>query len=53
MITWKWFCDGATGTLQLMPDGRIEREQMWARFNQGLAEPLATVVDANPQEASE
>lgn len=45
--------DGATGTLQLMPDGRIEREQMWARFNEGLAEPLATVVDANPQEASE
>lgn len=45
--------EGATGTLQLMPDGRIEREQMWARFNQGLAEPLATVVDANPQEASE
>lgn len=44
---------GATGTLQLMPDGRIEREQMWARFNQGLAEPLATVVDAEPQEASE
>jgi uncharacterized protein len=45
--------DGATGTLQLMPDGRIEREQMWAQFNQGLAEPLATVVDENPQEASE
>jgi uncharacterized protein len=45
--------EGATGTLQLMPDGRIEREQMWARFNQGLAEPLATVVDANLQEASE
>lgn len=44
--------DGATGTLQLMPDGRIEREQMWARFNEGLAEPLATVVDATPQEAS-
>lgn len=37
---------GATGSLQLLPDGRIEREQMWARFNEGLAEPLATVVDS-------
>jgi outer membrane PBP1 activator LpoA protein len=45
--------DGATGTLQLMPDGRIEREQMWARFNQGLAEPLTTVMNENSQEASE
>jgi len=45
--------DGATGTLQLMPDGRIEREQMWARFNEGLAEPLATVMSASPQAASE
>lgn len=45
--------DGATGMLQLMSDGRIEREQMWARFNQGLAEPLATVVDVAPAEASE
>jgi outer membrane PBP1 activator LpoA protein len=38
---------GATGSLHLLPDGRIEREQMWARFNQGLAEPLATIIDAN------
>ena len=38
---------GATGSLHLLPDGRIEREQMWARFNQGVAEPLATVVDPN------
>jgi len=45
--------DGATGTLQLMPDGRIEREQMWARFNEGLAEPLTTVMSATPQEVSE
>jgi outer membrane PBP1 activator LpoA protein len=43
---------GATGSLQLMPDGRIEREQMWARFNQGLAEPLATVVDGEQQDTS-
>lgn len=44
---------GATGSLQLMPDGRIEREQMWARFNEGLAEPLATVVDNDKQEPRE
>jgi len=44
---------GATGSLQLMPDGRIEREQMWARFNQGLAEPLATVVDTESREGIE
>jgi outer membrane PBP1 activator LpoA protein len=44
---------GATGSLQLMPDGRIEREQMWARFNQGLAEPLTTVVNENLQDVSE
>jgi hypothetical protein len=44
---------GATGSLQLMPDGHIEREQMWARFHEGLAEPIATGVDANSQEASE
>ncbi len=44
---------GATGSLQLMSDGRIEREQMWARFNEGLAEPLATVVDNDKQVTSE
>jgi uncharacterized protein len=44
---------GATGSLQLMPDGRIEREQMWARFNNGLAEPIATVVDTDVQDSSE
>lgn len=43
---------GATGSLQLLPDGRIEREQMWARFNEGLAEPLATVVDTDKQDPS-
>jgi outer membrane PBP1 activator LpoA protein len=45
--------DGATGTLQLMADGRIEREQMWARFNQGLAEPFTTVMNENLQEVGE
>lgn len=44
---------GATGSLQLLPDGRIEREQMWARFNGGLAEPLTTVVDAEKQDVSQ
>lgn len=44
---------GATGSLQLLADGRIEREQMWARFNEGLAEPITTVVDTNTQESSE
>ncbi|MET0357350.1 MAG: penicillin-binding protein activator, partial [Cellvibrio sp.] len=44
---------GATGSLRLLANGRIEREQMWARFNQGLAEPLATVVDTNSQESSQ
>lgn len=44
---------GATGSLQLMPDGRIEREQMWARFNKGVAEPLATVAEQHTEETSE
>lgn len=44
---------GATGSLQLMPDGRVEREQMWARFDKGLAEPITTVIDASVQEISE
>ena len=44
---------GATGSLRLLPDGRIEREQMWARFNEGLAEPLATLVDTNSAEQNE
>src|SRR5690625_6825906 len=29
---------GATGVLQMLPDGRIEREQVWAQFRQGLAQ---------------
>ncbi len=44
---------GATGSLQLMPDGRIEREQMWAHFSNGLAEPMTTVVDAETPNANE
>lgn len=37
---------GATGTLRMLPDGRIEREQMWARFHQGLAQPLPMVASS-------
>lgn len=44
---------GATGSLTLTADGRIEREQMWARFNQGLAEPLATIVEPDNDESGE
>ena len=44
---------GSTGSLHLLADGRIEREQMWARFNAGLAEPMATVIDNNNDETSE
>ncbi|MGB3611177.1 MAG: penicillin-binding protein activator [Cellvibrio sp.] len=35
---------GATGALRLLPDGRIEREQVWARIRSGRAQPLPTVV---------
>ena len=35
---------GATGALHLLPDGRIEREQIWARIRNGMAQPLPTVV---------
>lgn len=38
---------GATGSLHLLADGRIEREQIWARFTNGLAEPIPTVVENN------
>lgn len=35
---------GATGALQLLANGRIEREQIWARFRNGMAQPLPMVV---------
>jgi outer membrane PBP1 activator LpoA protein len=44
---------GATGALQLMPDGRIEREQLWARFNHGIAEPLPKLAQSGPQASPE
>lgn len=36
---------GATGLLRLLPDGRIEREEMWARFVNGLVEAMPQVVN--------
>ena len=44
---------GATGSLHLLGDGRIEREQMWAQFKDGLAEPLVTIVDTNETDSGE
>ncbi|MBB3169117.1 penicillin-binding protein activator [Simiduia aestuariiviva] len=35
---------GATGNLQLTPEGHIQREQMWAQIRRGLAQPLPTVI---------
>lgn len=35
---------GATGALRLLPNNRIEREQVWARFRNGVAQPLPMVV---------
>lgn len=40
---------GATGSLHLLPDGRIEREQLWAKFQNGLAKPLATLSEIPEQ----
>lgn len=35
---------GATGNLQLTPEGQILREQMWAHIRRGLAQPLPMVI---------
>ena len=40
---------GATGTLRMLPGGRIEREQIWARFRNGLAQPLPMVISNNDE----
>ena len=40
---------GATGTLRMLPDGRIEREQIWARFRNGLAQPLPMIATGSGQ----
>lgn len=41
--------NGATGSLRLQADGRIEREQLWARFTKGYAEPLPMVVEEDSE----
>lgn len=38
---------GATGSLRMQADGRIEREQTWARFRNGVAQPLPMVINEN------
>ena len=38
---------GATGALHMLPDGRIEREQIWVRFRNGEAQPLPMVINEN------
>jgi len=38
---------GATGAMRLLADGRIEREQVWARIRNGIAQPLPTVVSSS------
>ncbi|WP_111643207.1 penicillin-binding protein activator [Marinimicrobium alkaliphilum] len=40
---------GATGTLRLLEDRRIEREQIWAEFRSGLARPLPTLAIEQPE----
>jgi outer membrane PBP1 activator LpoA protein len=40
---------GATGTLRMLPDGRIEREQIWARFRNGLVQALPMIVPSTEQ----
>jgi uncharacterized protein len=38
---------GTTGSLRLVADGRIERDQIWAQFTAGLVEPIATIPSIN------
>jgi uncharacterized protein len=35
---------GATGALQMLPGGRIEREQVWVEFRRGVVQPLQTTL---------
>ena len=39
---------GATGNLQLLANGQIEREQMWAQIKGGIAKPMPVVVSITP-----
>ncbi len=38
---------GATGALRLLPNRKVEREQMWAQIRGGKAKPLPAVVSGN------
>lgn len=38
---------GATGTLHLLENGQLEREQMWAQIRNGIARPMPVIV-SNP-----
>ncbi|WP_193161331.1 penicillin-binding protein activator [Microbulbifer hainanensis] len=40
---------GLTGALSLTADGRIVREEMWARIDKGAPVPITTVVEPLPQ----
>jgi uncharacterized protein len=44
---------GTTGSLRLVADGRIERDQIWARFTGGLVEPIATIPSINKEPQGE
>lgn len=41
---------GATGALQMRPGGRIERELVWAQFQNGRAQPMASAISDADQE---
>ena len=45
--------DGATGSLQLNSFGRIEREQIWATFKEGIAVPLSINETTNTPKIGE
>jgi outer membrane PBP1 activator LpoA protein len=44
---------GATGALHLLTNGRIEREQIWAHFNNGIAEPLSASAKATNMQTTQ
>lgn len=37
--------NGATGSLRLLGNGRVEREQLWARFSRGEAQALPMIAE--------
>ncbi|BFM10829.1 penicillin-binding protein activator [Simiduia litorea] len=38
---------GATGNLQLLANGQVEREQMWAQIKGGIAKPMPVLVSVS------